>query len=107
MDFLYLFLTTFIMIFIPAQNKPAVIPFSLENNSIYIHCKVNNSDQLKFLFDTGADGSVINTGSKKDINLKIDGTSANKGSNGINMVEYSSHNIIQYSSVISVKMMSC
>ncbi|WP_278377603.1 aspartyl protease family protein [Chryseobacterium arthrosphaerae] len=99
MDFLYLFLTTFIMIFIPAQNKPAVIPFSLENNSIYIHCKVNNSDQLKFLFDTGADGSVINTGSKKDINLKIDGTSANKGSNGINTVEYSSHNTIQFGDI--------
>ncbi|WP_343680924.1 aspartyl protease family protein [Chryseobacterium arthrosphaerae] len=99
MDFLYLFLTTFIIIFIPAQNKPAVIPFSLENNSVYIHCKVNNSDQLKFLFDTGADGSVINTGSKKDINLKIDGTSANKGSNGINTVEYSSHNTIQFGGI--------
>jgi hypothetical protein len=70
------------------------IPFSIEKNCIYIYCKVNGTDSLKFLFDTGADGSVINQSSLPKANLKIDGKSLNVGSNGKNEVEMSSKNDI-------------
>lgn len=100
MDFIFLFLIAFINLIAPIQKRPTVIPFSLEKNSVYLRCKVNKTDSLKFLFDTGADGSVINSNSKKKVSLKIDGTSENKGSNGINTVEYSSHNTLQFGNIL-------
>ncbi|BAP31993.1 uncharacterized protein CHSO_2956 [Chryseobacterium sp. StRB126] len=95
----YLFLTIGITAALSAQKQPTIIPFSLENNSVYLHCKVNAVDNVKFLFDTGADGSVININSKKKVDLKIDGKSENKGSNGVNTVDYSSHNTIQFGDI--------
>ena len=99
MDFIYYLFSIFVSIGISAQKSPTVVPFSLENNSIYIYCKVNDADHVKFLFDTGADGSVININSKKKVNLKVDGTSENRGSNGVNTVEYSSHNTVQFGDI--------
>lgn len=94
-----IFLTFLFSIGIMAQKMPAVIPFSLEKNSIYIYCKVNKTDSIRFLFDTGADGSVININSKKKVPLKIDGKSENRGSNGMNTVEYSSNNTVEFGSI--------
>ncbi|MGE8433556.1 retropepsin-like aspartic protease [Chryseobacterium joostei] len=99
MDFIYLFFTAFISMAVSAQKGPAIIPFSLENNSVYLQCKVNKTDSIKFLFDTGADGSVININSKKKVALKIDGKSENRGSNGVNTVDYSSHNTVQFGNI--------
>lgn len=72
------------------------IPFQLENNCIYIYCKVNETDSVRFLFDTGADGSVINSDSHKQLHLKIDGESVNHGSNGSNTVSRSSGNSVVF-----------
>ncbi|CAI8808812.1 retropepsin-like aspartic protease [Chryseobacterium sp. IT-36CA2] len=99
MKYIVTFLTSLFCIILSGQKKPNILPFSLENNSIYIHCKVNETDSIKFLFDTGADGSVINSNSKKKIPLQIDGKSENKGSNGVNIVDYSSHNTIQFGDI--------
>ncbi|MGE8552570.1 MAG: retropepsin-like aspartic protease [Chryseobacterium jejuense] len=99
MNFKFLFLTIGISVSLSAQKQPTLIPFSLENNSVYLQCKVNAVDNVKFLFDTGADGSVININSKKKVDLKIDGKSENKGSNGVNTVDYSSHNTIQFGDI--------
>lgn len=84
-----------------SQSKPiSIIPFTLEKNSIYLYCKVNDVDSLKFLFDTGADGSVINESVKNKVNLKIDGESLNIGSNGSNIVELSSSNTVTIGDLI-------
>ncbi|PWN61040.1 retropepsin-like aspartic protease [Chryseobacterium viscerum] len=99
MKLILIFLTSLFCTAISAQKSPTVIPFSLENNSMYVYCKVNKTDSIKFLFDTGADGSVININSKKKVPLKIDGKSENKGSNGVNIVEYSSHNTVQFGNI--------
>ncbi|KPE50783.1 retropepsin-like aspartic protease [Chryseobacterium indologenes] len=96
MKFIYLFLATFLSAGISAQNGPVIIPFSLEDHSIYIYCKVNKTDSIKFLFDTGASNSVINSNAWKKPALIIDGKSVNQGSNGTNTVEHSSHNTIQF-----------
>lgn len=99
MKLIVIFLTLLFSIAISAQKPPTILPFSLENNSVYIYCKVNKTDSIKFLFDTGADGSVINITAKKKVSLTIDGQSENKGSNGVNTVDYSSHNTVQFGSI--------
>ena len=78
-----------------SQSKPIEsIPFELEKNHIFIYAKVNEIDSLKFLFDTGADGTSINKEALEKVQLKIDGLSTNRGSNGVNEVEESSGNNI-------------
>lgn len=87
-----------------AQATPvSTIPFMLENNTIYVFCKINSTDSLKFLFDTGADGSVINKDSKRTFNLKIDGKSLNRGSNGTNDVEVAIDNTIRFGDIERTK----
>lgn len=78
-----------------AQSKPiASLPFTVEKNCIYFYAKVNKTDSIRFLFDTGADGSVINKQSLNKLQLNLDGTSLNQGSNGTNEVVSSSKNEI-------------
>lgn len=44
------------------------IPFELgKDNRVYIHCRVNDSDTLRFLFDTGATDMVLNPNSPEVI----------------------------------------
>lgn len=87
----YLLLLTFFTISQYAQPVMS-IPFTVEKNTIYIYAKVNESDSLKFIFDTGADGSVINQLSLHKVKLHIDGKTTNIGSNGSNEVDHSSKN---------------
>lgn len=75
-----------------------VIPFKVEKNCIYIHCRINDTDSLKFLFDTGANSSVINTGTGK-VSLQLSGTSVNTGSNGNNLVGQSNNNLVRFGSI--------
>lgn len=87
--------------FISAQSKPlASLPFIVEGNCIYFHCAVNEVDSVRFLFDTGADGSVINEQSLGKLPLISDGRSLNQGSNGVNEVANSSGNKITIGSVV-------
>jgi len=83
-----------------SQAKPeAVMPFTVEQNVVYIYCKVNATDSLKFLFDTGADGSVLNISARVKPDVKINGNSLNQGSNGTNEVALSSGNSIQFGGI--------
>lgn len=99
MKLIVIILTLLFSVTVSSQKKPVILPFSLENNSVYVYCKVNTTDSIKFLFDTGADGSVININAKKKVLLSIDGKSENKGSNGVNTVDYSSHNTVQFGNI--------
>lgn len=99
MKFIYLILFSIITLNVTAQSKPVtVVPFTMEKNTIFIYCKVNEKDSIKFLFDTGANGSVINSSAKK-LDLKIDGQSQNQGSNGVNTVEESSGNRVAFGTI--------
>ncbi len=89
------FTISFLSLSLYSQSIPVEsIPFKIEKNHIYIYCKVNDTDSLKFLFDTGAAGTVINQQSTRKLNLKTDGKSINVGSNGQNDVDVSSGNEI-------------
>lgn len=78
----------------------SIIPFTLESNCIFIYCKVNETDSVRFLFDTGANSSVINTDSSKKLLLTIDGQSVNQGSNGVNEVKTSSNNELSFGGIV-------
>lgn len=83
-----------------AQAVPVtVVPFVLEKNIIYIYCKVNEADSLKFLFDTGAGGSVINKSSQRKPSLKIAGKALNIGSNGTNEAQVSEGNTLRFGNI--------
>ena len=59
-----------------ADNKHSMtIPFELSNNHIYVKVRINNSDTLDFLFDSGAgaSGIVIDSTLASNINLKATG----------------------------------
>lgn len=77
----------------------AIIPFTLKDNCLYVRCAVNATDSLTFLFDTGADGSVINGASAVAKKLTRDGTSLNVGSNGRTTVDRSTGNTIAFGSL--------
>ena len=66
-----------------AKGQSALgLPFALSNNIILIQAKVNNSRPLWFMFDTGANSSVINTGLVKELNLKLGARVQGKAAGG-------------------------
>lgn len=70
------------------------IPFTIGiDNRIHLKGKINTSDTLDFLFDTGASAIVIASkliGNK--VTLELDGTTKNEGSDGTQTVVTSSSN---------------
>tara|TARA_R110001583_G_scaffold173538_2_gene327594 strand:+ start:528 stop:1508 length:981 start_codon:yes stop_codon:yes gene_type:complete len=63
---------------------------------IHLKAKINKSDTLDFLFDTGANAIVITSnliGEK--VNLKLDGKIENNGSDGTQIIETSSSNKLE------------
>jgi hypothetical protein len=52
------------------SGKSAVVPFTFEYNEIVLQVRVNNSQPMKFLFDTGAGISVLNVSKARGLNLK-------------------------------------
>jgi hypothetical protein len=49
------------------------IPFELNSNHIYLQARVNGSEPLWFLFDTGAASTVVNTARAKALGLEMTG----------------------------------
>lgn len=93
-------LLSFLTLNVLGQSKPiSIVPFTLEKNCIYIYVKVNEKDSVKFLFDTGANGSVINSQSVKKLGLNTDGKSLNQGSNGTNTVDQSLGNKVTFGAI--------
>ena len=83
-----------------AQTNPSTtISFVLENHCMYIYCRVNAADSLKFLFDTGANGSVLSEAAATRIKLPRSGTALNIGSNGTNTVSRSEGNTLCFGSL--------
>lgn len=76
---------------------PDTLRFRLDKN-FYIHLpgKVNGSDSLDFLFDTGA-GAVVVTSSllKTKVKATLDGSVTNAGADGIGQVQTSSGNKLE------------
>jgi hypothetical protein len=81
-----------------SKNIPIdTIPFILEkDNRIYTYCKVNNSDSLYFLIDTGASDMVIRTNRLSKVKMNFDSELQNMGVTGTNTVKVSTNNIFSW-----------
>lgn len=73
------------------------IPFTLgKDNGIHLKGKLNGSETLDFLFDTGAGSCVIASSAiNAKVKLVINGSQKNGGSDGIAVVDKSSKNTIE------------
>lgn len=58
------------------------IPFRLSNNLVLLQARVNDSAPLWFILDTGAGGTVIDSGLAKDLRLNPDGKDFGSGAAG-------------------------
>lgn len=56
------------------QARPVEIPFQMTGRHLYVTAKVNDSGPYHFIFDTGAGGTVIDTGRAKDLSLRSSGS---------------------------------
>lgn len=76
------------------SNKHDTIPFIIGDDSrIYLKGKINNSDDLSILFDTGASAIVLSTPLiNKKVKVNLDGSILNGGTDGMERVPTSSKN---------------
>lgn len=76
------------------------IPFTLGNDH-YIHLKgkVNNSETLDFIFDTGAGTCVLNERGQNKAKINLNGQTDNEGSSGFTIEQTSSSNYLELSSL--------
>lgn len=66
-----------------ASGKSALkIPFALSGNLVLLPVRVNDSQPLWFIFDTGADSTVIDAGLVKELRLTPAGKITGSGSGG-------------------------
>lgn len=85
-----------------AENTPVtVLPFELRSdNRIYVKCRVNETTDLTFLFDTGAGIMVINQSIlDKKLKLVLDGETNNIGANGSNKAPVSTRNTLGFGEI--------
>lgn len=73
------------------------IPFTLGNDHrIYIKVQLNDTPNLDFIFDTGADGMVVNTTkTASKLDLQFNGATDNRGANGVSTIKVSSGNTLK------------
>jgi hypothetical protein len=63
-------------------DRSSGIPFNFENDHIMVPCRVNGSEPIWFLLDTGAEATIINIGRMKEFGLQPFGaTSVTGGGN--------------------------
>src|SRR5215510_2630457 len=58
---------------------PVSIPFELENHLVIINARVNNSEPLAFIFDTGASAAIVRTETARSLGLSLQGTVNGRG----------------------------
>ena len=79
------------------KSKPAIIPFTVgKDHRIHIKGKVNKSEEIDFVFDTGANGNVITSSLvNKKVLMELDGSAMNSGSDGLSLIKTSSSNLLE------------
>ena len=80
-----------------ARATADTIPFRLgRGNKMYIRGRVNGSDTLDLMFDTGADAVVLSkAGQRKVASLAVEGTQQNAGFGGTTTVRTSPRNVLE------------
>ncbi|HWB28139.1 MAG TPA: retropepsin-like aspartic protease [Chitinophagaceae bacterium] len=76
------------------------IPFTLgSDHYIHINGKINNSELLDFIFDTGASCVLLSEKGLKKVKIKLDGLTENQGTGGFSTEKTSSSNRLQLSAL--------
>lgn len=75
-----------------AKGTLASVPFELYAEHIFIQLRVNESDPLNFIFDTGAASTVISQQKAERIKLTSDGLTSVKTAKGPSLIYYSKRN---------------
>lgn len=76
------------------------VPFELgKDHRIYVQGTINGSRPLRFLVDTGASAMAVARHIQQDAKLIIDDQSENTGSDGVTLLDYSTHNAVQIGGV--------
>lgn len=93
-----IFYLSFISCFLGfSQNIPMdSIPFTFGKNhkKIYIYCKVNQTDSLRLMVDTGASDLVIFSEKLSKVKMNFNATAENQGTVGKNTVKVSEGNTV-------------
>lgn len=104
---MFLCVTFYFTTVIAAQKSSLItkIPFELKGNHLFIKVKVNNSDDLQFVFDTGAGGTSINSRVAEALKLTSSKTKVSKGASGEFQLNIIKNNLITLND-ISIKKVS-
>lgn len=88
-SFILVLLTECLSILFAHAQVMDSIPFELgKDNRVYIHCRVNDSDTLRFLFDTGATDMVLNPNSpRSNFSISWNEQIINQGARGCLKIE--------------------
>lgn len=85
---------------IKPSTDPVTIPITLEHGKLLIRGRINDSEMLSLIFDTGADTCVMYPSAKsKGATLKFDSTVLNAGSGGETLRQLSRDNRLEIADV--------
>ena len=84
------------------KSGPDTLAFRLDKKfGIHLRGRINNSDSLDFVFDTGASAVVITAALiNQKVKLKLDGSTLNAGSDGRQSVKTSSGNKLEVGGLV-------
>ena len=73
-----------------ANEPKAVIPFKIVNEHIYFELKINNSEPLQFIFDTGAAANLLSEETAEVLGIEATGRTSVQGASGSTSIKRSS-----------------
>lgn len=83
------------------EGSSDTIPFWIgKDNKLHIKGKINGSEELDFMFDTGADQCVLFRSGLNKVKLNFDGTIQNSGFGGINTRQTSNQNDLEIANLL-------
>lgn len=85
-----------------AKEALAEIPFELYGNHIFIKIRINQSEPLNFIFDTGAAATIISQPKAKRLKFSSDGFVTVRSSKGPTIAYYSSDNTISFANHVNI-----
>lgn len=95
-------LVFFLIPALSAKEALIEIPFELHGNHIFIKLRVNGSEPLHFMFDTGAAATIISQQKAKRLKLASDGFLTVRSSKGPTIAYYSSDNVISFENNVKI-----
>jgi hypothetical protein len=82
-------------------TRSETIPISIRHGMLHMKGRLNSSDELDLIFDTGAEtGLVYPSAARKGAGLQLDGTTNNVGTGGATLRRTSSDNRLQISGMV-------